>query len=74
VWLFADGTWRKFGTRAGKRKDGTIIERESGIPKCTVTRVVDPARSEQARIRFARGKSAGIAFDGALSGAGETQQ
>lgn len=71
VWLFADGTWRKFGTRSGKRKDGTINERESGIPKCTVTRVVDPARSEQARIQFARGKSAGIASGEALSGAGE---
>ena len=56
VWLFADGTWRKFGTRSGKRKDGTVNERESGFPACTVKRVVDPARSEAARLRFGRGK------------------
>lgn len=67
VWLFADGSFRKFGTRAGKRKDGGINERESGIPECTVKRDIDPARSEQARLRFGRGKSAKDASAAAIS-------
>jgi hypothetical protein len=58
-WIFPDGSWRKFGTKNRADKNGVKSDREVGVPKCTVTREVDPKKAEQARLRFGRGKTAG---------------